>query len=126
MEKSLTIKKQRLFIDLAVPNDIDTAVGQRDLCTLYDIDYFKKLSESNNNIKLKEARFAEEYIEKWTDEILKELSFRQIIPLLPQVNKLIEEKSLNHLIYSLRKLSSREETECVLNWLKKYVDEWGK
>ncbi len=126
LEKSLTIKKQRLFIDLAVPNDIDTAVGQRDLCTLYDIDYFKKLSESNNNIKLKEARFAEEYIEKWTDEILKELSFRQIIPLLPQVNKLIEEKSLNHLIYSLRKLSSREETECVLNWLKKYVDEWGK
>ena len=97
-----------------------------ELCTLYDIDYFKKLSENNNNIKLKEARFAEEYIEKWSDEILKELSFRQIIPLLPKLNKLIEDRSVNHLIYSLRKLADRNETECVLNWLEKYVDEWGK
>ncbi len=126
LKKSLKVKKQRLFIDLAVPNDIDTEVSQMELCSLYDIDYFKKLSENNNNIKLKEARFAEEYIEKWTDEILKELSFRQIIPLLPQINKLIEERSINHLIYSLRKLADREETECVLNWLEKYVDERGK
>ena len=96
------------------------------MCRLFDIDYFKKLSEENNLIKRKEARSAESYIDGFKDNIIKELYYHDIVKSLPELNKAVNEKGLNRLFYSLRKLSDKEETEAVYRWIKLYLEEYKK
>ena len=124
--KNVRLKKPRLFIDLSVPPDIDSDINSVDMCRLFDIDYFKKLSEENNLIKRKEARSAESYIDGFKDNIIKELYYHDIVKSLPELNKAVNEKGLNRLFYSLRKLSDKEETEAVYRWIKLYLEEYKK
>lgn len=126
LKENIKTNKPRLFIDLAVPNDIDSAVTEIENCRLFDIDYFNTLSKNNNNIKKTKALSAAEYVKDWTDEIIKELRFREIISSLPQLEKTVEKRSLKHLIYSLRKLSDRNQTEAVAQWLSDYIKEWSR
>ena len=126
LKENIKTKKPRLFIDLAVPNDIDSAIKEMENCRLFDIDYFNTLSKNNNNIKKTKALSAAEYVTDWTDEIIKELRFREIISSLPQLEKTVEKRSLKHLIYSLRKLSDRNQTEAVAQWLNDYIKEWSR
>ena len=120
------IKKERLFIDLAVPADIDSDVGSLEMCRLFDIDYFRTLSESNNTRRLKEAASAGEYAEKWTDDIIKELEYHRIIESLPQLKSIVENHGLEHLVYSLRKLADRSQTEAARQWFDNYIKEWSR
>ena len=126
LKENIKTKKPRLFIDLAVPNDIDSAIKEMENCRLFDIDYFNTLSKTNNRIKKTKALSAAEYVKSWTDEIIKELCFRDIINGLPDLEKIVEKRSLKHLIYSLRKLSDRNQTESVSEWLNDYIKEWSR
>ena len=126
LKQSVKTEKPRLFIDLAVPNDIDSAIKEMENCRLFDIDYFNTLSKTNNRIKKTKALSAAEYVKSWTDEIIKELCFRDIINSLPDLEKIVEKRSLKHLIYSLRKLSDRNQTESVSEWLNDYIKEWNR
>lgn len=47
LEQVLTTNKKRLFIDVAVPIDVDPAIGEISGVTLYDIDFFDQLSQNN-------------------------------------------------------------------------------
>ena len=42
------------------------------------------------------------------------------------LEKIVEKRSLKHLIYSLRKLSDRNQTESVSEWLNDYIKEWSR
>lgn len=126
LKENIKTKKPRLFIDLAVPNDIDSAIKEMENCRLFDIDYFNTLSKTNNRIKKTKALSAAEYVKSWTDEIIKELCFRDIINSLPDLEKIVEKRSLKHLIYSLRKLSDRNQAESVSEWLNDYIKEWSR
>jgi len=117
---------KRIFIDLAVVPDIDEEVGTLEGCTLYTIDYFKTLAEKNNNIKLREAANINELIEAEKDEIIKELLFRKIIDVCPDVKRLADEKGIERMFYFLRKNGSRAQNEAVLEWLCQYIKSEGK
>jgi glutamyl-tRNA reductase len=45
--------RQKLFIDLAMPRDIDPEIGNIPGCQLKDIDYFNVLAKENNQAKEK-------------------------------------------------------------------------
>lgn len=51
--------KPRLFVDLAVPRDIDRTVAELAQCELVDVDDFTRAAEHNNEIKLHEKDKAE-------------------------------------------------------------------
>ncbi len=123
--KNVKTNKKRLFIDLAVPNDIDTAIGDINMCTLFDIDYFKKLSKENNALKHKEMLSAAEYTKKWTDDIIKELYFRKIVTLIPALNSAVYDHGLEHIIYSIRKNTNKEQAESIFVWLSDYLKKDG-
>ena len=56
-----------LFIDIAVPRDIDPAIGQRDDARLYDIDALSQVSEIALDSRNAEIRTASDIIdEEWT------------------------------------------------------------
>ena len=50
MIKYLETEKPRVFVDLAVPMDIDPQIGSLENCTYYNIDDFAKISEENNEM----------------------------------------------------------------------------
>lgn len=124
--KSIKTKKERLFIDLAVPRDIDSSVVDIEGCKLYDMDHFKELSKNNNFLKHRQADSAAEYVEKWKDEIIKELTFRHIIDNMESLEKITDKRSIKHLIYSIRKLANKDQTESIDRWLEDYIKEWSR
>ena len=56
--------KPVFFIDIAVPRDIDPAVNQVDNVYLYDIDDLQRVVDDNLKERKREARLAEEIVEK--------------------------------------------------------------
>ncbi|MCI1959587.1 MAG: glutamyl-tRNA reductase [Clostridia bacterium] len=116
-----TSEKNRIFIDLAVPPDIDEEIADLKGCTLYGIDYFKTVSDKNSILKIKEAENIKQLLEEEKDEIIKELVFHDLVGNLSKLNKLVEEKGFEHMFYSLRKNTDRHQLEAVSKWMKSYI-----
>ena len=67
--------KRRLFLDLAMPKDIDPAVSDVDGCVLRDIDYIRTLSRENNESRAKNITEMEPWLISQVDEIMKNIAF---------------------------------------------------
>ncbi len=67
--------KRRLFLDLAMPKDIDSAVAEVTGCVLRDIDYIRTLSRENNESRAKTITEMEPWIISQVDEIMKNIAF---------------------------------------------------
>ncbi|HCA71545.1 MAG TPA: glutamyl-tRNA reductase [Ruminococcaceae bacterium] len=68
--------RPRLLIDLAVPYDIDQALGRVAGVTLLDIDCFQQLSQENRSIKQDELQKAEQILSDCVEDTLKKLNIR--------------------------------------------------
>lgn len=109
--------RKRVFIDLAVPPDIDSNIEELDNCRLVTIDYFKKLSEHNNILKEEKAQDARKKADMHADEIEKELRLHEIIAKLPEIREMISVNGIDKLIYGLRKKADKEQVEQIADWL---------
>lgn len=67
--------KRRLFLDLAMPKDIDPSVSDVDGCVLCDIDYIRTLSRENNENRAKTITEMEPWLISQVDEIMKNIAF---------------------------------------------------
>ena len=67
--------KRRLFLDLAMPKDIDPSVAEVDGCVLRDIDYIRTLSRENNENRAKTITEMEPWLISQVDEIMKNIAF---------------------------------------------------
>lgn len=67
--------KRRLFLDLAMPKDIDPSVSDMDGCVLRDIDYIRTLSRENNENRAKTITEMEPWLISQVDEIMKSIAF---------------------------------------------------
>lgn len=90
--------KPRLYIDLAVPPDIERSVAETEGARLIGIDEFKRIARRNNALRTDCAQTAEEMIERRTDDLKKELYFREF---LPQMNGL-KDMSAEKLLFTLK------------------------
>ncbi len=88
LKKALKDNKKRLFMDLAVPTDIDKRIGKLKGVRLIDIDYFKQISQVNNNLKIQEIEEAKLIIKKQVDEFYKEINFRDFVPYMKDLKEL--------------------------------------
>ena len=115
--------KNRLFIDLAVPPDIDPAVGEYGNARLINIDYFEELARKNNEIKLSSVREAEEIIQAETDQLKKELLFHDFLPLLDLVKEKMQQKPFEDLLYKMKSEADSNAFLQFINVLKDMVEE---
>lgn len=99
--RKTSIKKQ-LYLDLAVPRDIDEDIAGIDGCTVKDMDYIKMLARDNNEKKLSEATRIETVIEKRVDETTRMLLIGDYIRDHGDEIKKLGDKSAMWLIYRLR------------------------
>lgn len=102
LKQSIKTDKPRLFIDLAVPPDIDSTVEQIKDLRLIGIDYFEKLANGNNELKLDSIESAKEIIREECDVLKKDIAFHNFLPYMQTVKNKLSENSLEEIIYKFK------------------------
>lgn len=101
-----------LFIDIAVPRDIDPEVGNLPNAILYDIDDLQNVVDQNLEQRKRAASQAEKIIEEEINSFFKWLSSLFVIPtivaLKDKANK-IKQQELNRALRRLQNLSEKEK-----------------
>ncbi len=127
MKKSLVTQKPRVFVDLAVPIDIESRVQNLDESYYYNIDDFTKIAEENNQRKLEEAKVANGILEDYELQFEQWMVFQKSLPVMHEVRdnfmKVAEhkgvEKAFDHFFYWVRENNDPEDLEVFFSCLKK-------
>ena len=117
--EAITDNKKRLFIDLAVPHDIERAVGELDSTTLLDIDDINRLAEQGNELRRSAAEQAEDIISEELEEFLKKSAFREFLPQLGEIKERAGKLTLDELIYHLRSELDAAQFSAVLRAMER-------
>lgn len=112
--------KKRLFIDLAVPPDIDESIAEYKNVSLFGIDYFEKLAEINNNLKTDSIERSEQIISEEIKNLENRLAMHQFMPELERVKKNFSGQSLEKILYKMKSELNSESFSDVLDFLKNY------
>jgi glutamyl-tRNA reductase len=110
-------KTRKLFIDLAVPCDIDKGILELEGLELIDIDYFEQASRENNRLKQQELSKAEEILDVCVDETLKEIYFRKFYGSLEQLTNRVKEQGFQQVLYRLKEGLDSQQFKAVLDLL---------
>ncbi len=119
MIKCMDPARKRVFVDLAVPMDIDPRVGNLDNCTYYNIDDFTRIAEENNRRKIHEAESATLILDDYILQFRQWMVFQKSLLVMKNVKenfmKVTEhkgvEKAFDHLFYWVRENNSPEDIE---------------
>ena len=109
--------RRRLFMDVAVPMDMDPGIREIPGLTLYNIDYFETLSKSNTEIKLKELDRARVMMEEDLDAAVREMMFHPYIRRMGELHRVFDGKKLETILFKIRDHVSSEELKVILRTL---------
>lgn len=120
-------EKQRAFMDLAVPPDIESRIGEIPKACCFNIDDFRETAKENNEKKLKEADEAMAILEKYETDFKKWMLFQQALEDIRRVKaetiRDCEEKgmdrAINKLFFKIREHADTKTLECFLDCLSK-------
>ena len=116
LEKNKVGPAKRLFVDLAVPRDIDDCVLELQGSALLNMDDFEKIAEKNNEIKKSELETAEGILLEGIDGLRKEIAFHEFFPELPRIKEKLP-KDMEQFIYRYRKIANGDELASFLGVL---------
>lgn len=118
-ERVIRTEKKRLFLDIAVPNDMDPDIASLPEAELKNIDYFQTIAKEHNRQKQEGKGQAEEMIRTECEETAKELMFHSFLPTLQELKREMGTKSVEQLLYAMRDAADRDELEVLLSiWRK--------
>lgn len=109
--------KERLFIDLAIPRDIEEDIDSIPGCVLKNMDYIKSLAKENNDKKISEAKKIEILIQEKVEEIEKVLLFRDFVKNNDEKMEYLNQKDAAWLLYYLREHVDYNSFEQILDLL---------
>ena len=113
VERLMAKRKHRplIFIDIAVPRDVEPEVGEIPNVNLYNIDDLEAVVESNLQIRQQEAEEAENIIEEAMDEMIERfryLEYRPVMALLSDKAERIRRREVKRAMAKLSGLSIDE------------------
>lgn len=120
LKNCLIDKKKRLFIDLAVPPDIEESISEIEGVRLINIDYFQKLAKENNALKIDSVEAAKKIIYEEIDILKKDMLFHDFLPCLNEIKNNLLNNSLESLIYKMKSDTSSDEFSAFLEVLKTF------
>lgn len=125
LEKAISIPKERVFIDLAVPRDIDTSIKDLTGVQYFSMDDLKVVAERNVDKRKLEIARVEEIIGQFLAKYQKWYEFRDFLPLLQEVQDYTQSTVEERISQTLQKLKhlSPAEKEIVKNALIGVSDE---
>ena len=118
IQKTLYKRKNRplFFIDIAVPRNVDPAVNKCNDVYVYDIDDLEMLVSANILERQKEARYAEDLIEKHVESFWIKMNSLHIVPTIVELTQKCEDIRQIELKKAFAKLSHlSEEDRNVIN-----------
>lgn len=123
MEKIMSLRQNRVLfiIDLGVPRNIEASVNDLGNIYLYNIDDIKQITEKNKTFRQKEAKFAQEIIEKESVTFYENLADGQ--PVLRALGEKFDSIREVELLKTLKKVShlSAEDKVLIENCTKAIV-----
>jgi glutamyl-tRNA reductase len=125
LENAIKVPKQRVFIDLAVPRDIDVDIKQVSGVLYFNIDHLKVEVDKNLDKRLLEASKAEEIVSEYVLEYENWYHFREVLPIVKDAQKFANEilnEKINFVMNRL-KCSSDEDKEVIKLSIKNAVNE---
>jgi glutamyl-tRNA reductase len=115
VKKSIIAEKERLFIDLSLPSDIDLRISHLDKTGFLDMDSFSEVSKDMNLLKIKEAKRSEVLLSVCLEEIMKKIYFNKFRREFFPGKKSEDEKLYKNLFYKAKKTLDSEEFKGFLN-----------
>lgn len=115
-------QKHRLFLDIAVPNDIDPDIALLEGAQLRNIDYFQEIASEHMNQKEEGLLQAERLIEKEREEAEKELIFHDFLPSLPGLMECLGDKNARQLFYLMKDYAGARELSMLLSLCRRLAD----
>ncbi len=111
-------ERPRLFVDLAVPCDIDDCVLEMEGTSLIKIDDFQRIAEDHNQIKQEELHTAESILLEELDELRKEMAFHDFYPVFAAMKEKMP-REMEQFIYRYRKTANADELISFLGVLER-------
>ncbi|WP_406033687.1 glutamyl-tRNA reductase [Treponema saccharophilum] len=118
-------EKARLFIDLAVPADIDPDIARIQRCEIHTVDDFRKIAAEHNEQKKEGVRIAEEIIGEEIESAKKELLLHGEREFIEAHKDELSQKSGLQFLYELKKAADAETFASVLALCHKIVRKNG-
>lgn len=138
LEKYITGGRERIFIDLAVPRDLDVEIREIPGVRYYNIDDLQAAADENIDKRVMEASRAEEIINEFVDEYEKWYEFRNALPVIKDIQKFTDNilnEKINQTMSKLKcaseddrevvRISIANAVESVLNKLIYSVRDYG-
>lgn len=121
VETALKKRKHRpvFMVDIAVPRDIETQVGELDDVYLYTVDDLKEVIEENQRSRETAAQQAEEIIENGAHDFMRQLRSLDAVDVLTVFRGQAEALRDQELDKALKQLANGKEPEEVLAMLAK-------
>mgnify|MGYP005834540661 CR=1 FL=1 len=115
LENSITTKRQRIFVDLAVPRDIDEDIRELQGIKYFNIDHLKAEVDGNIDKRMSEVSRAKEIIDRYVNEYTRWYEFRGVLPIVKDVQKYTEDILNEKISQTLSRLkcASDEDKEIV-------------
>ena len=113
--------KERLFLDISMPPDLDTDIAKIAHCHLVSLDDIHQLAEENNRRKQQALMDAEEILKEDLDKICKVLAFHRFTEAVPGWKEQYGEYSAEKMLYLLRDELDSDSFEAVLKVLGRVV-----
>lgn len=117
VEAAVKTAKRRLFVDMAVPRDIDRAIVSVPGCELVDIDDFKRAAVCNNEIKLRETDKAKLILAEKLEETKKSIYMSVFMDRDASVFAKWKDKSFGSVFYRLKDQISAEQLKALMEAL---------
>ena len=118
VREAIQSPKERLFLDISMPPDLDAEIGKLAHCRLVALDDIKKLAEENNRRKQQAFADAEEILEEDLEKLCKALAFHRFTETDAHWKERYADCSAEKLLYLLRDGLDSASFERVLAVLK--------
>ena len=125
VRKSVRTSKERLFLDIAMPPDLDGNIGEIEKCRLISLDDINRLAEENNRRKEQALMDAEEILAEDLGMICKVLAFHRFTKADAGWKERYEGCSAQKLLYLLRDELDSASFEAVLKVLEEKANVLG-
>ncbi len=127
VSKCITPGKRMAFMDLAVPPDIESSIGELPGVGCFNIDDFAKTARENNEKKLREAGAAKTILETYETEFKKWMLFQQALPDIRRVKESVAsdcetkgiDRAVSRLFFKIRENADVDTLERFLKCLER-------
>lgn len=111
IERTVTDFRKRVFIDLAVPRDIDDSIKEIPGTWYYNIDDLKSAVDKSFDRRFNETSKAEEIIDEYIKCYEKWYMFREVLPVIREVQKYTDDFLEAKVTQTISKLKSASEED---------------